>query len=136
MSPSKKRFAMRRFLNLNQPGTILVKVIGFFVVLLPAVLYGIALIWSETGILRTLLLSLISVSFVVGTIVFVVFLVLIVVEQIQDHYFDAQYQKQRSQKVFLANGYYECQYCGNQKVRENDQTCSVCGKELILVRGE
>jgi uncharacterized paraquat-inducible protein A len=106
------------------------KVIGFFVVLLPAVLYGIVLIWNGTGIITTLLLSMIKVSFVVGAFVFIVFLVLIVVEQIQDHYYDVRYQKQRSQKVALANGYYECQYCGNQKVRENDESCNVCGGEL------
>jgi hypothetical protein len=127
---------MRRFLTLNQPSTMFMKVIGFFVVVLPVVLYSIARIWSEAGSIRTLMLSLIKVSFVVGTFVFLVFLVLIIVEQIQDHHFDAQYQKQRSQKVLLADGYYECQYCGNQKVRENDKTCNVCGKELTLVRGE
>jgi ABC-type dipeptide/oligopeptide/nickel transport system permease component len=125
---------MRRLLNLNQPSTIFLKVISFFVVLLSAVLYGIVLAWSETGIIRTLLLSTIKVSFAVGAFVFIVLLVLIVVEQIQDHCYDVRYQKQRSQKVLLASGYYECQYCGNQKVLENDQSCNVCGKEFTLER--
>lgn len=125
---------MRRFLNLNQPGAMFLKLIGFFVVLLPAALYGIVLLWSGTGIITTLLLSMIKVSFVVGAFVFTVFLMLIVVEQIQDHYYDVQYQKQRSRKLLLANGYYECQYCGNQKVRENDESCNVCGKEFALER--
>lgn len=86
--------------------------------------------------MRTLLLSMIKISFLVGAFVFTVFLVLIVVEQVQDHYFNAQYQKQRSQKIRLANGYYECQYCGNQRVRENDKTCEVCGKEFALMRSK
>lgn len=123
---------MRRFLNLNQSGMIFLKVIGFYMVLLPAVLYGIVLTWSGTGIIRTLLLSVINVSFVVGAFVFIAFLVLIVIEQIQDHYYDVRYQKQRSQKVLLGNGYYECQYCGNKKVRENDKSCNICGKEFAL----
>jgi hypothetical protein len=127
---------MRRLLNLNQPSMMFVKVIGFFMVLIPAVLYGIVLLGSKTEILRTFLLSMIKVSLGVGGFVFVVFLILIVVEQIQDHYFDAQYQKQRSQKVLLANGYYECQYCGNPRVLENDKTCNVCGKEFVLARGK
>lgn len=127
---------MRRYLNLNRQGTIFLKVIGFFVVLLPAVLYGIVLAWGRTGIISTLLLSMIKVSFVAGAFVFIVFLVLLVVEQIQDHYYDVRYQKQRSQKVLLANGYYECQYCGNQKVRENDQSCNICGKEFSLERSK
>jgi hypothetical protein len=127
---------MRRLLNLNQPGVVFVKLIGFFLVLIPSVLYGIVLLWLETGIVRTLLLSIIKVSFVVGAFVFIVFLALIVLEQIQDHFFDIQYQKQRCQKVLLANGYYECQYCGNQRVREHDKTCDVCGKEFALVRSK
>lgn len=121
---------MRRLLNLNQPSTMFLKVIGFFVGLLPAVLYAIVLVWSGAGIITTLLLSMIKASFIVGALVFLVFLVLIVVEQIQDHDYDVRYEKQRSQKMVLANGYYECQYCGNQKVRENDKSCNVCGKEF------
>ncbi len=127
---------MRRLLNLNQPSTIFLKVIGFFVVLLPAVLYGIVLAWGKTGMITTLLLSMIKVSFVVGAFVIIVFLVLITVKQVQDHSYDVRYQKQRSQKVLLANGYYECQYCGNQKVRENDKSCNVCGKEFTLERSK
>jgi uncharacterized paraquat-inducible protein A len=127
---------MRRLLNLNQPSMMFVKVIGFFMVLIPAVLYGIILLGSKTEIIRTFLFSMIKVSLGVGAFVFVVFLILIVVEQIQDHYFDARYQKQRSQKVLLANGYYECQYCGNPSVLENDKTCNMCGKEFGLARGK
>lgn len=121
---------MRRLLNLNQSSMLFMKVIGFLMVLFPAILYGIILIWDETIIIKTLFLSMIKVSFGLGAFVSIVFLVLVVVEQIQDHYFDAWYQKQRNQKVSLANGYYECQYCGNQKVRENDKICNVCGKEF------
>ena len=127
---------MRRFLNLNQLSTIFLKLIGFFVVLVPVVLYVILLAWSEPGTITTLLLSLMKASFAVGALIFVVFLVLIVVEQIQDHDYDVRYQKQRSQKVLLANGYYECQYCGNRKVREAEKSCSVCGKEFEFVKSK
>ena len=90
---------MRRLLNLNQPGAIFVRLIGLFMVLIPAILYGIVLLWSGAGFVRTLMLSMIKVSFVVGGFVFIVFMILIVVEQIQDHVFDAQYQKQRILKI-------------------------------------
>lgn len=123
---------MRRFLNLNQVSTIFLKVTGFFGLLLPAVLYVIVLAWTGTGMIKNLLVSMIRVSFIVGASVFLVFLVLIVVEQIQDHAYDARYRKQQGQKMLLADGYYECQYCGNQKVRENDKSCHVCGKEFAL----
>ena len=121
---------MHRFLNLNQPGLIFVKVIAFFTGLIPGILYGIAQISNETAIIRSLLVSVVNVSFLVGGFVLIVFLLLIVIEQIQDHSFDAKVQKLRKYKVLLANGYYECQYCGNRRVQENDKACKVCEKEL------
>ncbi len=130
------RQKFRRLLNLNQPGTMFLKAIGFFIVLLPAVLYAIVMAWSGTGILAALLWSMIKVSFLLGVLVLFVFLVLIVVEQIQDHFYDARYQKQQSQKVLLPDGYYECQYCGNRKVREAEKSCSVCGKEFEFVKSK
>ncbi len=120
---------MRRILNLNQPGAVFVKMIGLFVVVIPAVLYGILLLWNRTEIVRPLR-SLIRISFTVGALIFVILLILIIAEQIQDRYIDVQYQKNRDRKLPLADGNYECQYCGNQKVKKNDKTCLVCGKEL------
>jgi uncharacterized paraquat-inducible protein A len=125
---------MRRLLNLNQPILVFVEVIGIFMVLIPAVLYGVMLLWNETGSARTLVLSIIKISFLLGAFLLIVFLALILAEQVQDHYYDVKYQEQRSQKVLLSNGYYECQYCGNQRVKENDKTCDVCGKEFGLVK--
>ncbi len=122
-------FDMRRILNLNQPSAVFVKMIGLFVVVIPAVLYGILLLWNRTEIVRPLR-SLIRISFTVGALIFVILLILIIAEQIQDRYIDVQYQKNRDRKLPLADGNYECQYCGNQKVKRNDKTCLVCGKEL------
>ena len=120
---------MRRILNLNQPGIILIKFIGLFIAVIPAVLYGILLLLNDTKAVN-ILFGAIRVSFAVGILVLVVLLVLIIVEQIQDHYIDTHYQKNRARKLPLTNGNYECQYCGNQKVKENDKTCQVCGREL------
>lgn len=120
---------MRRILNLNQIGVTLLKVIGLVVVVIPAILYGTSLLVQDTK-LTDILLHGIKVSFAIGALVFVSLLALIVVEQIQDHVFDLHYQKNKDQKLPLANGNYECQYCGNQRVKESDKTCPVCGKEL------
>jgi hypothetical protein len=127
-------FEMRRFINLNQPGIMFVKVIGLFLVLIPVVLYGI-LLASRTGSVGALLLILIHGSFGIGAMVFAVFLALILAEQVQDHFLDIQYQKQRGQKIVLATGQYECQYCGNRRVQANDKTCAVCGKAFGLGEG-
>ncbi len=121
---------MRRFLDLNQPATVFVKVIGFLLVLLPGALYSIVLLGGEASPMRAFLLGAIRASLAAGVLVLIVFVVLVVAEQMQDHYFDAQYRKQRSQKVPSADGYYECQYCGNRRVRGSDKTCDVCGREI------
>ena len=55
---------------------------------------------------------------------------LLAVEFIQDHSLNAFYRKNQNQKLRLANGFFECQYCGSQKVRESDQCCPICGKDL------
>jgi hypothetical protein len=124
---------MRRILNLNQTGVTLLKVIGMVVVVIPAILYGTSLLLNGTKV-NSILLNGIKLSFAIGALVFVILLALILVEQIQDHYFDLHYQKNKAQKLPLANGTYECQYCGNQMVREADQACQVCGKELKPAR--
>lgn len=125
---------MRRILNLNQPGMLFVKLIGLFMIIIPSASYAFLLAFRLTGTIRTILFSGIKISFGFGGLIFLVFLILIVLEQIQDHYFDVQFQRQRDQKILLSNGNYECQYCGNQKVKKNDKICSACGKEFAEAR--
>ncbi|HSK89192.1 MAG TPA: hypothetical protein VK880_12580 [Anaerolineales bacterium] len=120
---------MRRILNLNQPSTVFLKVISLFVVVIPAVLYSALFLLNQAAVISTLR-KMIKLSFAIGASVFVILLVLIIVEQIQDYHIDVQYRKDRNRKLPLADGNYECQYCGNQKVKEHDKTCPVCGKEL------
>ncbi len=130
MSPDKTQgFHIRRALNLNQPSAVFLKLIGLFLALIPSVLYCASLFLSKADIIGALH-NMIRISFVIGASVAAIFLILVIVEQIQDRNIDLLYQKNRDRKLPLADGNYECQYCGNQKVKENDKTCLVCGKEL------
>lgn len=121
---------MRRILNLNQPAVIFVKLILLFIIAIPAVLYGAVLLAARTQPIQAFLLSAIRISFAVGILISVVLVILIAAEQIQDHYIDQSYQKKRGQKIQLPGGNYECQFCGNREVKEYDQICRVCGREL------
>ncbi len=105
------------------------KIMGLFLVVIPAVLYSITLLLDKAGI-TSILLGTIKVSLAIGGFISVMLLISIIVEQVQDHYIDVQYQKNQGRKLRLANGNYECQYCGNQQVKENNKTCRVCGREL------
>ncbi len=130
MSPDKTQgFHIRRALNLNQPSAVFLKLIGLFLALIPSILYCASLFLGDVEIIGALH-NMIRVSFVIGASVAAVLLVLVILEQIQDRNIDLLYQKNRDQKLPLADGNYECQYCGNQKVKENDRVCSVCGREL------
>jgi hypothetical protein len=121
---------MRRILNLNQTGVIIIKVIGLFIFVIPVFLYGASLLLGFVNIHTILFLGAIKLSVVIGAYALAILLILVVVEQIQDYSFDRRYQKNRDRKVQLADGNYECQFCGNQKVKEDDKTCQVCGREL------
>jgi hypothetical protein len=103
--------------------------IGLFAVAIPAVLYGILLFWKQPEV-SLFLRSMLETSFTIGAVLFVILAGLIAVEQVQDHSFDLRYRKHRDRKLPLANGNFECQYCGNQQVKEKDKTCRVCGKDL------
>lgn len=128
-SELKTPFHIRRPLNLNQFSTVFLKLIVLFIIVIPAGLYGILLFLNTAG--NANIFRLMSrISFAIGASIFVTLLILVIVEQIQDHYIDVQYWKNRSRKLPLADGNYECQYCGNQKVKESDKACRVCGQEL------
>ncbi|MDA8217066.1 MAG: hypothetical protein M0Z94_05545 [Dehalococcoidales bacterium] len=65
-----------------------------------------------------------------GAAILLGFLLLVVAEQIQDRLFDAAYRRNHHKRLPAADGYYECQYCGNRRVGEHERTCSVCGRKL------
>jgi len=121
---------MRRILNLNQAGIVFAKMIGLFIFVIPVFLYGASLLLGLANIHNAWVTSATKFSFVIGACLFVILLILVIVEQIQDYYIDTLYWKNRERKVRLADGIYECQYCGYQKVREDDKTCKLCGRDL------
>jgi hypothetical protein len=49
---------------------------------------------------------------------------------IPDRLMDTSYHNNRHRKIRLSGCYYECQYCGSQKVQAFDRYCPVCGKRL------
>ncbi len=114
---------MQRFLNLNPLAGRMIAVGAFFLVGVPALL-------AVTGRLvpGLNLRALILASAALGGVIWVVLLVLIVVEQVQDALLVRSYEGQRSKKFPAGNGLYECQFCGNRQVKEEDTSCGVCGK--------
>jgi len=94
----------------------------------PAVLYLGSLGLNPVGVPIGAVQDPIKLSFLVGALVFIVLVVLVVFEQIQDHLLYRAFLKNRGRRIRLSDGYFECQYCGNRKVREFDTVCPACGE--------
>lgn len=121
---------MKRPLDLNGSSHIFLKIIGTFVLLVPAALYLCGWLLGLAQVDAGIIPQLIGASLIVGGGVSGVWAVLIMYEQAQDHLFDAHYRHNRQHKLRVSEHIYECQYCGNRRVREDDRTCPVCGRTL------
>ncbi len=118
-------------LNLNQPSGTIIKVILVFLVLIPAVLIFTQFALRVFGVELDTLFALSAGSVAIAIAISIVFSILIVIELIQDHFVDVLYRKHKNLKLPIANGYYECQHCGNRLVRVRDDFCLVCGNPLV-----
>lgn len=119
-----------RVLNLNGPASKILTWIAIFLVAIPGLLYLVGLAYLP-GSLHTWLSLATRVSWIIGGLLVGGFMLLIILEQIQDKLLADDYLKNRNRKLKIAAGRYECQYCGNRDVKESDKTCQVCGKGLL-----
>ncbi len=121
---------MRRLLNLNEVSTKFLAAIGLLVGGIPVLLWLVSLLLRAAHVSSGIILDLIKVSLILGGLLLALFLILIVLEQVQDHYLHRVYLKGRGQRIRSANGEAECPFCGNRQVQDFEKRCSVCGKEL------
>ncbi|MGE5221951.1 MAG: hypothetical protein ACM3PY_05915 [Omnitrophica WOR_2 bacterium] len=118
---------MKRKLDLNEPGTRIIALASFFLILIPGLLVFFAWLLSS---MSDLIWIVIKISVGAGLLILVILAALMIVETIQDRRYDRWYRQQRHKKMKLSGDYYECQYCGYQKIRDFDKSCPVCNKEL------
>lgn len=121
---------MKRFLNLNEFGGKALVAIAIVGVGIPGVLYMVSLTLDALGIHWPGMRFLIWGALGAGGLLLLGFLVLLIIEQIQDHVLYQMYLKSRGKRIRTAENLYECPYCGNRKIREFEHQCPVCGKIL------
>lgn len=68
-----------------------------------------------------------KISFVIGVLFAVGFILMLGMEFHQDSYLEEYYTLHKRVKIDLGSGNFECQNCGNRNVKEQDQQCNVCG---------
>ncbi len=70
---------------------------------------------------------LIIVLLVLSAITFFVLLIILAIEFFQDKRMNKLYDSQKAIRIKIADSFFECQNCGNQKVMITHKYCRVCG---------
>lgn len=112
---------MKKINSINISIQIL-NIILIFMVIIPLIGLG----FKQMGFVKTGS-NIIVVSLIIGTVIFVISFVLLMLELRQDYKLDQYFTKHRNLKIKLSTGKYECQNCGNKQVYADDVLCSVCG---------
>jgi hypothetical protein len=120
---------MKRLLNLNDTSlrAVLVLLISGGLSIL---LHLVGLILGHLGLQATWLEAGSRLFLWVTFILLGLFLLLLIVEGIQDAVYDAIYRRRLGIRLQGPGSFFECPFCGSQRVRAFDRVCPVCGKEL------
>jgi predicted RNA-binding Zn-ribbon protein involved in translation (DUF1610 family) len=118
-------------MNLGGKAVAVIAILG---VGIPGVLYELSLALDALGIHWPMMRFLVWGALGVGGLLFFGFVVLLMIEQIQDHLLYQMYLRSRGKRIRTAENLYECPYCGNRKIREFEHQCPVCGKSLFPFR--
>lgn len=117
-------------INLIHFGGPALTVIGLLGIVLPLLLYGLSLLLQAVHLPYAFAQRLMVVSLALGGALLVAFIILLIVEQIQDARLYQVYRRGREKRLLLPDGHYECQFCGCRALREFEHICPVCGKTL------
>lgn len=101
------------------------------VVIIPLMLIPIGLfcVYKMSGLSVFLLICQISLA--VGCLLAVLLFAFLVVELNQDKRINKFYAKNKRRKLPIGNNQYECQYCGNKRLKASDVSCNICGIKFI-----
>jgi hypothetical protein len=102
------------------------KIIGVgivFFIFIPLILFGI----EKVLVIGNVLIPLIKISIGIGLFILAVFTGILIIELNQDKKLNSQYYNKRYSKIKLSDANYECQNCGNLKLKKDDKDCNLCG---------
>lgn len=97
-----------------------------------ALLFKLLSLWYKIIYLN----QIITVSLTLGILVFMALLVMVAIELKQDEKLNNYYTNNKNFKVKISDTFYECQYCGNQKVKKDEIYCMICGGIFLQNRNE
>ncbi len=115
-----------RFLNLNSVAGKFLAIITVLLIAIPSCGW----ILERVGVHSVILAWIPRVSFWTGVGLLLVFVLLIILEQLLDARLFHIYRATRNRRIPLGSGYAECPNCGFRRLRDFETICPVCGKEL------
>ncbi len=119
---------MNRWLNLHEIGGKFLFAIAILTIGIPVALSLFAQASRQSSSTGSMVGNLIQISVFLGMSLLVVFIALLIFEQVLDHRLYKFFLKNRGKKLEIAEGIFECQYCGFRSVNEFDSVCPACGK--------
>ncbi len=119
-------------INSNGYGGRILAAIGICVLVLPIGCLLVAGGLDRLGIKSSVPILLMRISLTVGAVLAGLFVLLLVIELLQDRALNRYYVKNKKHKVQLTGGDYECQYCGARNIRATDKQCPFCGTEFQI----
>lgn len=121
---------MSRILNLNDFSAKALAFIGLLGLVFPAGLWGLELLLQTWQVNWPWLAALRWILFSLGALLLAAFLLLVILEQIQDHWLFKRYLSSRRKRLTRPGRLGECPYCGNRQLQDFQQTCPICGHLL------
>ncbi len=82
-------------------------------------------LWSFTKQAQFQLFA--KISLILGFMILLYLFVLLKIELFQDKKLEEYFKVNKKTRVALRNGLYECQNCGNTRVKSEQKSCIVCG---------
>lgn len=95
-----------------------------FALIIPTLLYVI----SKKG---SVLWEISKISFGIGILILVIFFIWLQIELYQDNKLNENYESDKNKKLIVGKDTFECQACGNRRVRQSDKNCNICGNKFV-----
>lgn len=70
-------------------------------------------------------------SMVTGILLIIFFALVLLINYNRVQYLRRFFMRRRRYKIETTDGYCECLYCGNKKVKKDDSSCFVCGVRFL-----
>ncbi|HOA80792.1 MAG TPA: hypothetical protein PKK61_06995 [Defluviitaleaceae bacterium] len=70
-------------------------------------------------------------TMILGVLITLFFALLMKLSYNHEKYLKKYFMRRRRCRIETVDGFYQCLYCGNEEVKQDDKMCSVCGIRFV-----